>query len=132
MRIKVHPFVLVITFLTGTIATVLGVWASLSPETHPQYFDGAFKLLLSWSGRELGQGLACLVALFFFRDARAIAIALFSSWVREVIDFIDFFRVLDTPFRLYMVVGSSVILHSIALYLSLDAIRKYTRKNQST
>lgn len=123
MKIKVPVFVVVITTLTGLIATTLGVWASLSPETHPQFIEGATKIVLSWSGRELGQGLAALAAVAFLRDARGYAIALFSSWVREVIDFVDFFRIADTPTRLYFVVGTSVILHSIALWMTWKAIR---------
>ena len=89
---RAPKFAIVITFLSGVIATVLGVVASLFTENHPMYFVGAEQLLLSWSGRELGQGLACLVAVAFLRDAKVIGIVLFSCWVREVIDFIDFFR----------------------------------------
>jgi len=120
-NIEVSKFVLIITFLTGLIASVLGIWASLSPETHPQFL-GEVKSVLSWSARELGLGLSCLLAVFFLRDARVIAAVLLGSWIREVLDFIDFFRVADTPGRLYAVVGVSVILHSVALYLSWKAI----------
>ncbi|MDW3652156.1 MAG: hypothetical protein R8P61_34090 [Bacteroidia bacterium] len=120
-NIEVPKFVLIITFLTGLIATVLGIWASLSPETHPQFL-GEVKSVLSWSGRELGLGLSCLLAVFFLRDARVIMAVLFGSWIRETLDFIDFFRLTDTPTRLYVVVGVSVILHSMALYLTWKAI----------
>ena len=115
--IPAPKFAVVITVLSGLIATVLGVVASLFTEQHPMYFPGAEKLLLSWSGRELGQGLSCLVAALFFRDSRVIGIVLLSCWIREVIDFVDFFRLTGTPLRLYVVVGTSVILHSIALVL---------------
>ena len=115
--IPAPKFAVVITILSGLIATVLGVVASLFTEQHPMYFPGAEQLLLSWSGRELGQGLSCLVAALFFRDSRVIGIALLSCWVREVIDFVDFFRLTGTPLRLYFVVGTSVVLHSIALVL---------------
>ena len=128
-NIPVPRFVLVITLLTSTIATVLGVWAALFTETHPQFIEGAYKLVLSWSARELGQGLSGLLVVFFLRDARAFAVVLASAWVREVLDFIDFFRVIETPLRLYFVVGTSVILHSIALYLSLDTIRKHKKNS---
>ena len=130
-NIPVPRFVLIITFLTSIIATVLGVWASLFTETHPQFIEGAYKVVLSWSARELGQGLSGLFVLFFLRDARAFAVVLASAWGREVLDFIDFFRVLDTPLRLYFVVGTSVILHSIALYLTWDAIKKHKQDNPS-
>lgn len=123
MNIEAPKFALVITFLTGLIATVLGVWATLSPETHPQFL-GEVKSVLSWSTRELGMGLSCLLAVFFLRDARVIAAVLFGSWVREILDFIDFFRVVDTPVRLYYVVGISVILHSFALYLTWRILNK--------
>ena len=115
--IPAPKFAVVITILSGLIATVLGVVASLFTEQHPMYFPGAEQLLLSWSGRELGQGLSCLVAGLLFRDSRVIGIALLSCWVREVIDFVDFFRLTGTPLRLYFVVGASVVLHSIALVL---------------
>jgi len=123
VNIKAPKFALVITFLTGLIATVLGVWATLSPETHPQFL-GEVKSVLSWSARELGMGLSCLLAVFFLRDARVIAAVLFGSWIREILDFIDFFRVADTPVRLYYVVGISVILHSSALYLTWRILKK--------
>ncbi|MEM7372397.1 MAG: hypothetical protein AAF587_27505 [Bacteroidota bacterium] len=128
MKIEVPKFVLVITLLTGLIATVLGVWASLFPETHPQFL-GEIASVLSWSGRELGLGLSCLLAVFFLRDARVIAAVLFGSWIRETLDFIDFFRVEDSPTRLYVVVGISVILHSIALYQTWRAINNANTSN---
>ncbi|MEM7417472.1 MAG: hypothetical protein AAF389_18425 [Gemmatimonadota bacterium] len=123
MRIDVPKFPAVITFLTGLIATVLAVVAALFTESHPMYMEGAQKLMLSWSARELGQGLACFFALFVLRDARAVAVALFSSGVREVVDFVDFFRVPGTPLRLYFVVGISSVLHSAALVVVLRKIR---------
>ncbi|MBV7337441.1 hypothetical protein KFU94_56260 [Chloroflexi bacterium TSY] len=125
-NIKVPVFVLVITVLTSLIATVLGVWGWVSPETHTQYIDGAFKLMISWSARELGMGVAGLVAVLFYRDARAFAVVLAGDLVREVLDVIDFFRVPDTPIRFYFVVGTAAILQAIALYLSVDAIRKHS------
>ena len=117
ISIPTPRFSLTITFLSGVIATVLGIIAAGFTEHHPMYFVGAEQLLLSWSGRELGQGLSCLLATLFLRDARVIGIVLFSCWVREVIDFIDFFRLAGTPLRLYFVVGISVVLHSVAIAL---------------
>ncbi len=128
--IPAPKFSIVITFLTGLIATVLGVVAAIFTESHPMYFEGADKLLLSWSARELGQGIACLVAVFTLRDARVIGIMLFSCWIREVIDFVDFFRLADTPLRLYFVVGTSVVLHSAALYMAINAIKRYGKDAQ--
>ena len=90
------------------------------------YFEGTEQLLLSWSARELGQGLIALFVVAFFRDARAVAIALGTAWIREVIDFVDFFRLPETPLRMYFVVGTSVILHSTAIYLVWQAIRRAT------
>ena len=130
-NIPVPRYVLIITILTSLIATVLGVWGWLSPETHPQYFDGAFSLLISWSARELGMGVAGLVAAILLRDARVFAAVLAGDLVREALDFVDFFRVAETPLRLYFVVGTSSILHSIALYLSFDAIRKHKKGTES-
>ena len=92
-RIDVPLFVKIITVLTGAIATVLGVWAAIATDSHPQYVDGAYDVVLSWGARALGIGLACFVAVFFIRDARGYVIALSASWVREVLDFIDLFRV---------------------------------------
>ena len=120
-------FAVVVTILSGLIATVLGVVASVFTEHHPMYFPGAEQLLLSWSGRELGQGLSCLVAACFFRDARVIGIVLFSSWVREVVDFVDFFRLSGTPLRLYFVVGISIVLHSAAMFVVVRTIKRSGR-----
>ena len=122
MQVKTPTFSLVILFLTGAIATALGVVASLFTQNHPMYFEGAEQLLLSWSGRELGQGLIALIVVALFRDPRAVIIALGTAWIREVIDFIDFFRLPETPIRMYFVVGTSVILHSAAIYLVWNAI----------
>ena len=123
MESRISKYVLIITFLTGLIATVLGIWASISPETHPQFL-GEVKSVLSWSARELGMGLSCLTAVFFLKDPRVFVAVLLGAWVREVMDFIDFFRVEGTPPRLYFVVGTSVILHSIALIQSWRAIKQ--------
>ena len=125
--IPTPKFSIAVTFLSGVIATVLGVVASLFTEQHPMYFVGAEQLLLSWSGRELGQGLTCLIAALFVRDARVIGIVLLSSWVRELIDFIDFFRLSGTPLRLYFVVGISTLLHSWALVLVVRQIQSHLR-----
>ncbi|MEM7126797.1 MAG: hypothetical protein AAF702_10755 [Chloroflexota bacterium] len=130
-NIKPPTFTLVILVLTSLIATALGLLGWFAPEVHPQWIDGARKLLLSWSARELGMGIAGLVAAIWFRDARVFAAVLAGDLVREVLDFIDFFRVGDTPLRLYFVVGTSSILHSIALYLSVDAVRKHIRKEEA-
>ena len=127
-NIKVSKFVMIITFLTGLIATILGVWATISLGTHPQFFEGAHKLVLSWSARELGMGIGALSTVFFFKDARAYAIILLSCWIREILDFIDFFRIEDTtPTRLYLVVGISVVLHGIAFFISIEAIRNHNK-----
>ena len=115
-------FSIVIAFLSGLIATVLGIVASFFTVHHPLYFPGAEQLMLSWSGRELGQGLACLVAAGCLRDARVIGIVLFSSWVREVVDFVDFFRLSGTPLRLYFVVGTSIVLHSVAIFMAIRVV----------
>ena len=129
MYIKSPTFSLVILFLTGAIATALGIVASLFSENHPMWFEGAEQLMLSWSARELGQGLIALIVVAFFRDARAVIIALGTAWIREVIDFIDFFRLPDTPIRMYFVVGTSVILHSAAIYLVWNAILRAKEGN---
>ena len=122
--IPAPTFSVVVTFLSGAIATALGVVAAIFTEHHPMYFAGAEQLLLSWSGRELGQGLTCLLAALFARDVRVIGIVLLSSWIREVIDFVDFFRLPETPLRLYFVVGISIILHSIAIALSSRCLQR--------
>jgi hypothetical protein len=132
-RIPVSKFVIIIALLTSIIATVLGASAQLSPETHPSilFGDVANGVILSWGARELGQGLSGLLVVFLLRDARAFAVVLASAWVREILDFFDLFRVADSPTRLFIVVGVSVILHSIALFLSYRAIRKHEQQTPS-
>ena len=133
-RIKVPTFVIVIATLTSIIATVLGLWAQLSPATHPGpvFVDAAHSVILSWGARELGQGLSGLLVVLFLRDARAFVVVLSSAWVREILDFVDLFRVADSPTRLFFVVGTSVVLHAIALYLSVRAIQKHEQLTESS
>ena len=45
--------------------------------------------------------------------------------MRETLDFIDGFRLADTPARLFIVVGVSVILHTIAVVVTAKAIRDH-------
>lgn len=117
-------FSIVITILTGLIATALGILGYFAPESHPQFIPGGMKIMYSWSARELGLGIAALVAAAFFRDSKVIAIALLGSLIREYLDFIDFFRIDGTPLRLYFVVGVSSILHTVAFTLCLIRIKK--------
>lgn len=125
MRIEVPKFVIVITFLTGLIATILGLIGWLAPDMFPgpSGVGAPEHSILSWSARELGMGLASWIAIFLIKDARAYAVVLGSAWLREVLDFIDGFRIADTPTRLFIVVGVSVILHSIALFMTWRALR---------
>lgn len=127
MRIKVPTFVVVITFLTGLIATVLGLWAWISPDTFPgpSAVDAPTNAIYSWAARELGMALSSWIAIFIIKDARAYAVVLGSALLRESLDFIDGFRIADTPERLFIVVGVSVILHFIALYMTFKTLREH-------
>ena len=129
MNIKTPRFAIVITFLTGLIATVLGLWASLSPETFPgpSAVGAPTHTILSWSARELAMALSSWIAIFIIKDARGYAVALGSALLRESPDFLDAFRVADTPARLFIVVGVSVVLHSIALYMTFRAINQHNQ-----
>lgn len=117
-------FSVVITVLSGLIATALGILGYFFPESHPQFIPGGVKIMYSWSARELGLGITALVAAAFLRDSKVIAVALLGSLVREWLDFIDFFRIPGTPTRLYYVVGISSVLHSVAFALCLIRIKK--------
>ena len=121
-------FSVVICVLTGLIATALGVLGYFFPESHPLFISGGVKQMYSWSTRELGMGLTALAAAAFLRDARVIAIALLGSLVREVLDFIDFFRVEGTAIRLYFVVGISTILHTTAFVWCLILVNNQMKK----
>ena len=127
MRIKVPTFVIIITFLTGLIATILGVWAWISPETFPgpSGVGAPTHTMLSWGARELAMALSSWIVIFIIKDARGYAVALGSALLRESLDFIDAFRIADTPTRLFIVVGVSVILHATALYLTFRAINNH-------
>ena len=131
MRIKTPTFAIIITFLTGLIATVLGVWGWLSPDTFPgpSAIGAPNSAILSWSAREVAMAMSSVIAIFIIKDARAYAVALGSALTRETMDFIDGFRAADTPARLFIIVGVSVILHSIALYLTARAIQKHNQEN---
>ncbi len=129
MTIQTPKFVIVITFLTGLIATILGLWGWLSPDTFPgpSAVGAPTHSVLSWSARELAMGLSSWIAIFVIKDARAYAVALGSAWLRESMDFLDAFRIADTPARLFVIVGISVILHSIALYMTFRTIRQQSQ-----
>ncbi|WP_420630687.1 hypothetical protein [Candidatus Leptofilum sp.] len=131
MRIKVPTFVIVITFLTGLIATVLGLWAWFSPDSFsaPSGVGAPTHSILSWGARELAMALSSWIAIFMIKDARAYAVALGSALLRESLDFIDAFRIADTPARLFIIVGVSVILHAIALFLTFRAIQQHKTEN---
>ncbi|MEM7028947.1 MAG: hypothetical protein AAF629_05095 [Chloroflexota bacterium] len=130
MRIQPPRFVIVITFLTGLIATILGLWASISPDTFPgpSAVGAPTSAILSWSAREVAMGLSSWIAIFIIKDARAYAVALGSALLRESMDFIDAFRIADTPARLFIVVGVSVILHAIALYMTFRTIQQHNQE----
>lgn len=127
MRIKVPTFVVVITFLTGLIATVLGLWAWFSPATFPgpSAVGAPTHTVLSWGARELAMALSSWIVIFLIKDARGYVIVLGSALLRETLDFIDGFRIADTPTRLFIVVGVSVILHSVAFYMAWKATRDH-------
>lgn len=119
-------FALVIAILSGLIAAGLGLLGYFAPESHPMFISGGLKIMYSWSARELGLGITALIAVAFYRDSKVIAVALLGSLIRELLDFIDFFRIPGTPLRLYYVVGISSILHVLAFVLCLIRIEKRT------
>lgn len=129
MTIQTPRFVIVITFLTGLIATVLGLWAWVSPDTFPgpSAVGAPTHTTLSWAARELAMGLSSWIAIFIIKDARGYAVALGSALLREGLDFTDAFRIADTPARLFIIVGISVILHSIALYMTFRTIKQHNQ-----
>ena len=131
MRIQVPTFVIIITFLTGLIATILGVWAWISPETFPgpSGVGAPTHTMLSWGARELAMALSSWIVIFFIKDARGYAVALGSALLRESLDFIDGFRIADTPTRLFIVVGVSVVLHAAALYMTYRSIQKHNQEH---
>lgn len=130
MRIQVPTFVIVITFLTGLIATILGLVGWFAPDVFPgpSAVGAPTHSILSWSARELAMGLSSWIAIFLIKDARGYLVALGSAWLRESMDFIDGFRIADTPGRLFVIVGVSVVLHSIAVYMTWRAIRKHNEE----
>ncbi len=130
MRIKTPTFAVIITFLTGLIATLLGLWGWISPETFPgpSAIGAPTSAILSWSAREVAMAMSSWIAILIIKDARGYAVALGSAWVREVMDLIDGARVADTPARLFIVVGISVVLHSIALYMTMKSIREHNQQ----
>jgi len=132
MQIKVPTFVLVITALTGLIATVLGLVAWLAPDAFPgpSAYGAPTNAILSWGARELAMGVASWIAIFLIKDARGYLVVLGSAWVRETMDLIDGFRIADTPGRLFVIVGVSVVLHSIAVIMTYRTIQKAKQSGQ--
>ncbi len=130
-HIKVPTFVLVITALTGLIATVLGLVAWFAPDVFPgpSAVGAPTHAVLSWGARELAMGVASWIAIFLIKDARGYLVVLGSAWVRETMDFIDGFRIADTPGRLFVIVGVSVVVHTIAVVMTYRTIKNAEQDN---
>lgn len=80
-------WVSIITLLIGLLGTALGVMAFFEPSTALGYIEGADALAITWAGRNLGLGLALLMAVFF-KSRAGYVIALGASLFREISDMV--------------------------------------------
>ncbi|MEM8860213.1 MAG: hypothetical protein AAGD96_17945 [Chloroflexota bacterium] len=86
IRAKGIPiWITAIAILFGAMGTFLGVNALINPSTAVGFIDGADVLALSWAGRNLGLGIALLVAVFV-RSAGGYAVAFGGAMFREIGD----------------------------------------------
>lgn len=71
--------------LMGVGGTVIGVLALLDPESAVNFIPGADDLATSWAGRNLGLGVAMLVAVVM-RHAAGYAVGFAGAICRELSD----------------------------------------------
>ncbi len=93
--IKADGVPLVITIfavIMGLGGTVIGISALVDPTSAVNFVDGADDLATSWAGRNLGLGLAMLVAVAM-RQAGAYAAAFAGAICRELSDVLVEFNV---------------------------------------
>lgn len=81
-------WVTILIALVGVMGTFLGITALMDPTTARGYIDGADVLGIGWGGRNIGLGVALIVAVLL-RDANAYAAAIFGSIFRELSDVIN-------------------------------------------
>ncbi|MEM7271802.1 MAG: hypothetical protein AAF547_01870 [Actinomycetota bacterium] len=82
----------VFAILMGLGGTVIGILALADPTSAASFVDGADDLATSWAGRNLGLGVAMLVAVAM-RQAGAYAAAFAGGVCRELSDVIVEFNV---------------------------------------
>lgn len=115
------PFVVTIfAILVGAMGTFLGVTALIDPTSAVGYIDGADVMALSWGGRNLGLGVALLVAVVL-RNANGYAVAFAASIFREVGDIVASLSG-DTGFGVATLAGF-VVVEIICFALSVRATR---------
>lgn len=94
-RIKADGVPLIITafaVLMGVGGTVIGISAFADPSSAVNFVDGADDLATSWAGRNLGLGVAMLVAVAV-RQAGAYAAVFAGAACRELSDVLVEFNV---------------------------------------
>jgi len=99
------------------MGTFLGIQALIDPSSALAYVDGAEILGIGWGGRNMGLGVALVLAVFL-RNANAYVVALAASLFRELSDIIG-----TLPVGGATVFGLSafLILEIICLIVSLRA-----------
>ena len=88
----VHLAITAFAVLMGVGGTVIGIGALVDPESAVNFVAGADDLATSWAGRNLGLGIAMLVAVSM-RHAAGYAAAFAGAICRELSDVIVEFNV---------------------------------------
>ena len=88
----VHIAITAFAILMGIGGTVIGIGALVDPDSAVNFVAGADDLATSWAGRNLGLGIAMLVAVAM-RHAAGYAAAFAGAICRELSDVIVEFNV---------------------------------------
>ncbi len=83
----VHIAITLFAILMGLGGTIIGIGALVDPTSAVNFIDGADDLATSWAGRNLGLGIAMLVAVAL-RHAAGYAAAFAGAICRELSDVI--------------------------------------------
>ncbi|MEM8922677.1 MAG: hypothetical protein AAGD35_04175 [Actinomycetota bacterium] len=84
---RVPLWMTIFGLLMGLGGTFIGVQALIDPTTAADFVDGADKMGIAWGGRNLGVGIAMVVAVLL-RNVHAYAAGFAAGFCRELSDVI--------------------------------------------
>ncbi len=109
----------IFAIVMGLGGTVIGIGALLDPESAVNFVSGADDLATSWAGRNLGLGIAMLVAVAM-RHAAGYAAAFAGAICRELSDVLVEFNIAFFVIMLIEIVCLGICAR--AAFASTDAV----------